>query len=106
MFALAAPLKLLDVTGGWMLKVGGNAAISAGPRAQSRKWSRVFHEAYPQFHGIAYRSSLNPAWLGFALYERAQPALPPSPRLHASLRNWRIVPLIREAAETTGYDVV
>ncbi|HET8799009.1 MAG TPA: RES family NAD+ phosphorylase [Thermoanaerobaculia bacterium] len=105
-FALTTPLKLLDVTGGWLLKVGGNAAIASGARVQSRKWSRVFHEAYPDFHGICYRSSLNPAWLAFALYERARPALPSTPVLHAPLTDSRIVPLIEAAAEATGYDVV
>ena len=89
-----------------MLKVGGNAAIASGLRSQSRKWSRVFHEAYPDFHGICYRSSLNPAWLVFALYERALPALPRAPVLHAALTDSRVVPLIQEAIEATGYHVV
>jgi RES domain len=105
-FAIDTPLKLVDVTGGWMLKVGGNAAIASGARAQSRKWSRVIHEAYPDFHGICYRSSLNPTWLAFALYERARLALPPVPVLHAPLTDSRIAPLITEAVEATNYDVV
>ena len=102
-FALTAPLQLLDLTGGWPLKVGAGAAIASGERAQSRKWSRVFHEAYPGIHGLCYRSSLNPEWLAYALYERAQPLLP---LLRAPLTDSRIVPLITQAAAATHFDPV
>lgn len=105
-FAIAEPLTLLDVTGVWMVKVGGGAAISSGEREQSRKWSRVFHEAYPPIDGLCYRSSLNPQWLAFALYERAQHAVPPAPQFHAPLTAFRALRLIRNAVAETHYAVV
>jgi len=105
-FALASPLMLLDVTGEWGIKAKAGAAIASGKHEQSRKWSRVIYEAYPGIHGICYRSSLNPAWLAFALYERAKPALPPMPLLHAPLSDPRIEPLVVQAKTITGFDVI
>lgn len=105
-FALASPLTLLDVTGEWGIKAKAGAAIASGKREQSRKWSRAIYEAYPDIHGICYRSSLNPAWLAFALYERAKPALPPLPLLHAPLTDMRIEPLVAQAKKITDFPVI
>ncbi|HEX8170267.1 MAG TPA: RES family NAD+ phosphorylase [Thermoanaerobaculia bacterium] len=105
-FPLTQPLSLLDLTGGWMLKVGGNSAIASGEREQSRKWSRVFHEAYPDADGLCYRSSLNAEWIAYALYERATRAFPKDPVVHAPLTDARIEPLIALAAAESGYDVL
>ncbi|HEY0155857.1 MAG TPA: RES family NAD+ phosphorylase [Thermoanaerobaculia bacterium] len=105
-FALAETLTMIDLTGGWMIRAGGNAAIASGDREQARKWSRVFHEAWPDIDGICYRSSLNPQWLAFALYERAARAIPPTPLLHAPLTDSRLAPLIANAVAETGYELV
>lgn len=105
-FATIVPLTCLDLTGGWMMKVGGGAAISSGERAQARKWSRVIYSAWPGIDGICYRSSLNPDWLAFALYERAQRGIAAVPLLHAPLTDSRLSPLIAHAAAETGYDLL
>jgi hypothetical protein len=105
-FATDKALSLLDVTGGWMLKAGGGAAIATGERAQSRKWSRAFHAAWPDIDGICYRSSLNPDWLAFAFYERARRAMPRVPLLHAPLTDSRVAALVANAAGETGYDLL
>jgi hypothetical protein len=105
-FALAKPLVLIDVTGDWILKAGGNSAISSGPREQSRKWSRAFHKAWPTIDGVCYRSSLNPEWIAYALYERARRAIPRTPLLHAPLTDSRLDPLLAYAATAAGYKLL
>lgn len=105
-FAVTQTLTYLDLTGGWIVKLKGGAAIASGSRKQARKWSRRFHEAFPYVDGICYRSSLNPEWLVFALYERASRAVPPEPLFRAPLTDSRVVPLIAHAVGETGYDLV
>jgi len=58
-FELDAPLSLLDVTGAWVTRAGGNMAISSGSRVRSREWSRAIYDAYPKLQGIRYASSMN-----------------------------------------------
>ena len=89
-----------------MMKMGGGASISAGERDQARKWSRVFYEAFPAVDGLCYRSSLNPDWIAFALYERSERCFPAQPLFQASLKNTRVRPLIAQAVGECGYDVV
>jgi hypothetical protein len=105
-FALAQPLTLLDLTGSWMLRLGGGPQIATGDRAQARKWSRVFYEAYPDVDGLYYPSSLNTSWRAYALYERAQRAIPAVPILHAPLTEPRVARYLSIAETETGYDVL
>ncbi len=106
MFALARPVLVVDVTGGWVLRVGGNSAICSGERAQARKWSRAFHEAWPDIEGICYRSSLNADWIAYALYERARDALPKIPLLNVPLTTSRMATLVANAALETRYELL
>lgn len=104
--ALAQPLTLLDLTGSWMLKVGGGPQIATGDRAQARKWSRVFYEAFPDIDGLCYPSSLNTAWRVYALYERARRGIPSDPILHAPLTAPHVASYLTVAETETGYDIV
>jgi hypothetical protein len=105
-FALQEPLILLDLTGSWMLKVGGGPQIATGDRAQARKWSRVFHPAFPEIDDVCYPASLNTAWRVYALYERAERAMPSAPILYAPLADPLIAPYLSVAESATHYDVV
>lgn len=105
-FAVRESISLLDVTGSWMVKVGGGAAISSGDRTQSRKWSRLFHEAFPSIDGVLYRSSLNPSWLLLALYERAHRTMPDTPNFRVLLTDPTVEHLVKRAARVCNYDVV
>lgn len=76
MILLARPVRLLDLGDtDWVTVAGGNAAIFAGERSQSRKWARAIHANY-RVDGIVYTSSVNPAGRAVALWERAEDAMP------------------------------
>lgn len=105
-FALRQPLTLLDLTGSWMLKVGGGPQIATGERSQARKWSRVFHEAYPDIDGLCYPSSLNTTWHAYALYERAERAMPSAPVFNARLTAAASRVHVAAAVRETHYDVL
>lgn len=104
--SLREPITLLDLTRGWTLKVGGGASIASGDRSQARKWSRVFHEAFPAIDGVCYRSSLNSEWMVLALYERARRCMPGNPLLQKRLSDANVDPLVRVAASVCNYDLV
>ena len=105
-FELAAPLSLLDVTGAWVTRAGGNMAISSGSRVRSREWSRAIYDGYPKLQGIRYASSMNANQPAVALYERAQPALPVAPGLDLPLDHPGLAMLISHAARRFVYRVI
>jgi len=78
-FTLAAAVTVLDLDGGWITRAGGNRAISTGPRARARDWARAIYRAHPKLAGLAYQSSAWGPGRCVALWERAEPALPPDP---------------------------
>ncbi len=83
-FELSDLVKLLDTTGLWPVRAGGNMAINSGSRAKARDWSRAIYRSYAEAHGVAYQSSIVnlPA---LALYERAEHAVPAHPIFHQPL---------------------
>lgn len=89
----ARPIPVLDmVDSAWIVRAGGNAAISSGARSMARRWSKAVYRAYPSVAGIYFESSNLPSSRGVALYERAQSALPPRydaafPLTHPLLRS-------------------
>jgi hypothetical protein len=78
-FQLRLEVVLLDLTGVWPTQAGASMAINSGPRSRSRLWSQTVYEAYPEVQGFYYASSMHANRPAFALYERAQPALPAAP---------------------------
>lgn len=105
-FELDTPLSLLDVTGAWVTRAGGNMAINSGSRARSREWSRAIYDAYPELQGIRYASSMNANQPAVALYERRRPGLPVAPALDVPLDHPGLASFISQAARRFGYRVI
>jgi hypothetical protein len=73
--------------------------INSGPRQHCRAWLRTIHELYEEVEVITYCSSMNANQSAVALYERAENALPPHPRVNIPLSH----PAIRfELERITG----
>ncbi len=101
-FALRAPLQLLDTSGEWPVRAGGNMAIHSGSRKRARDWSRAIYRDYGDADGIWYPSSLtNRSCL--ALYERAKPAMPAGPVLHEALDSPKLVAGLTQLATRLRY---
>ena len=64
LFRLATEVVLLDLSGPWTTRAGGNQAICNGPRWRSRQWARAVYAAFGNpgtahaVEGLAYRSSV------------------------------------------------
>lgn len=100
---LTSPVRLLDVVDGdWVTAAGANAAISSGPRAAARQWSRAIYDHYTgtaAVHGIVYQCSNRPPDRSVVLFERAHFALPARPVLSEPLNHVGLRPWMAAAAE-------
>lgn len=103
-FDVTKPVALLDTTGHWPVRAGGNMSINSGRRDRSRAWSRAIYEAYATVEGLWYPSSItNQSCV--ALYERARPAMPPRPVLNEPLNSPKLLRGLLECAATLNYMV-
>ena len=104
-FETAAALSVLDLTGDFATRMGASMAIHSGSRARARGWARDLYEAFPQFQGIQYASSMNGDARALALNERALEVAPfPShPLFHRALADDVMVDPLKHAARALGY---
>lgn len=101
--AFVSDLRLLDLTGPWITRAGGNMAINSGPRATARRWSRAIYDAFPDIDGLRYGSSMHANQSCYALYDRAEPALDSTPLFDERLSHPELEILLDEAAQILGY---
>lgn len=105
-FATQRDLHLLDLTGLWVTRAGGNAALSSGERVRARAWSRAFYDAYPDIDGLWFPSSIAVGAPSLTLYERAETAMPTSPLFHRALADPTMTRPLLIAAQALGFALV
>ena len=103
-FKLVAPVALLDLTDRVLLRAGGSMKLISGARADARRWSQGFYQAYDHIDGLYYPSSMTNRPV-LALYERSQSksVFPDSPELHRALADPLMVDPLHEACVDIGY---
>jgi hypothetical protein len=104
-FDLAVPVKLLDLSGTWPIRAGGNMAINSGGRGRAREWSRKIYSSYTDADGLWYPSSLvnRPA---VALYERAARAMPGAPVFNRPLTSPALANGLLKYADQLSYTLL
>lgn len=101
-FRAVRPLRLLDLSDSdWVTHAGGNAALTSGPRSRARPWARAIYRRYPTIDGVFFASSNIPNARAFALWERAENALPARPSFNKLLAD----PGLRPAIETYAFEL-
>lgn len=102
-----AELSLLDLTGTFATRMGASTAIHSGPRHRAREWAVALYEAFPQFDGIAYCSSMNGNAPAFVLTERAlrKKPFPRRPQFLRTLADPLTADRIDAAVGALGYMV-
>ena len=105
-FQTTEALSLLDLTGLWPTRAGASMALSTGAHARTRAWSRAAYAAYPDLHGVWYGSSIDSLRGCAALFERAAPAIPPSPAFHRALADVSVRALLEHWAEQLNYGLI
>jgi hypothetical protein len=65
------PLRLVDLTGPGLARIGATGAISTDARERAQAWSRALylHPSAPE--GLRYRLRHDPSRIGAAIFERA-----------------------------------
>lgn len=64
------PLRLVDLTGPGLARIGATAAISTDDYREAQIWSRALHEHPEAPDGLRYRLKHDPSRIGAALFER------------------------------------
>ena len=106
-FDVGMPLRLLDLCGGFPLRAGASMKLMTDSVMTAQRWSRGFHETWPEIDGVVYPSSLTGRPC-VALYERAESGITASCvlRLHRALDDEALHGALVVAAETIGYTIV
>lgn len=102
-FELAQDLELLNLRGRWPTRAGGSMKINSGPRSTARAWSQSIFSAYPTVKGLLYASSMHANAPAYALYERAQGAMPVRPVFHRPLSDPALLGPLATASRKLGY---
>jgi len=72
-------LRLVQLHGPGLARLGATAAVSSGTYDVSQPWSRAIHEHPSNVDGIVYRSNHDNGELCVALFERCRRRLRPGP---------------------------
>jgi hypothetical protein len=105
-FAPRREITLLDVSGGWTTRAGGNQAICSGRRDVARLWARAIYEEYAGVDGLQYTASTYGPGRCVALFERAGDAMPAAPNLNLPLSHPGLRAALDRIAGRLGYALV
>ncbi len=74
--ACRRPVRLLDLTGKGLARIGADARLTSGDDyGLSHRWSKAIHDHPSQPDGILYRARHDPSRLSAAIFERVAPVL-------------------------------
>ncbi|MBI2709160.1 MAG: RES domain-containing protein [Actinobacteria bacterium] len=99
-------LRLLDLTSDWLVRAGGNQAISSGPRAPAQQWARWIYDTYEELDGVVAAASTRGRGRSIALWDRAATAVGDHPLLHRPLSSPGPRPILAHHADKLGYILV
>lgn len=120
-FSLRRQVRLLDLRGPWSTRAGASMALAATAEPdKTQAWARAIYVEYVHLQGILYPSAMRGQPSGavptgvdpglfchnVALFERAQPTLPPRPRLHLPLSHPGLAAILGSIATEYGYDFI
>ncbi len=106
-FDLTKEVRLLDLTGAFVTRIGASTVLHSGRKDRARAWARQLYVAYPDCDGIAYCSSMHGNAFAVAFTDRAErrSILPTLPRYNRALTDASLTERIFVAAEDLGYIV-
>lgn len=69
---VTTPIHLASLHGSGLAGIGATAAVTSGPHAVARRWSRAIHDHRQAPDGISYRSNHDNGEVCVCLFERAR----------------------------------
>lgn len=101
-FTLSRQVRLLDLTGTFVTRMGASLAIHSGPRNRSRRWAAALYDAYDH-DGLLYWSSMHTGATAVVLTERAAAAMPATPDFNRPLADPSLTDAVDACASRLGY---
>lgn len=98
------PLRLLDLSGTWLLRNGASAALLAAPRSTCRRWARAIYASWPDVDGLYVPSTLT-GRPNVVLWNPAADSLPAMPGFSRPLAHPLVWSIAQEAAAEIGYRI-
>ena len=95
------PLRLADLTGPGLVRIGADARLTTGAHAVARRWSRALWEHPAAPDGIIFRARHDPSRIAVAIYDRAAAAV--TATLGLSLGDPRQARLVADILNTYGF---
>lgn len=100
------PLRLVDLRGDGLARLGADNALAAGPDyAVAQAWAGALHDHPRKPDGVMYRSRHDPSRSCAALFEHVAPHVR-ARRVGASLADPRNIKLLAELLDTYGFGLV
>lgn len=100
----ARPLRLLDLSGDWLVRQGAARSLAHGPKEVCRAWARTIHDTWPDLHGLRVDSTMTGTNL--VLFEPAARCVPAAPDLVRPLADPTVIALLAAIATEIGYDLL
>jgi hypothetical protein len=69
------PLRLVDLTGAGLARIGATNSLTAGPHSMAQRWSRALWSHRSRPDGLLYRARHDPACFCVAIFSRAARSL-------------------------------
>jgi RES domain len=66
------PMRLVDLTGPGLVRIGATNALTAGAHQASQQWSRALWSHPSRPDGLLYRARYDPSCLSVALFDRVR----------------------------------
>lgn len=99
------PLRLLDLSGTWLIRNGASAALLSAPRSTCRRWACAIHAAWPRLDGLAAPSTMT-GGTTVVLWGAAADSIPAAPAFSRPLAHPLVWSTAQAAAGKIGYRIL
>ena len=97
------PLRLLDLSGTWLIRNGASAALITASRSTCRHWARTIHTGWPHLDGLAVPSTMTNR-PNIVLW--SADSSPESPAFSRALAHPLVWSIAQVSAATIGYRIL
>jgi RES domain len=98
-------LRLLDLSGTWLLRNTASTALLAAPRSICRRWARAIYTTWPELDGLYVPSTLT-GRPNVVLWNAAADSIPAMPSFSRPLTHALVWSIAQAAATEIGYHIV
>lgn len=97
-------LRLLDLSGTWLLRNTASAALLAAPRSICRRWARAIYTTWPELDGLYVPSTMT-GRPNIVLWNAAADSIPTMPSFTRPLTHPLVWSIGQAAAAEIGYRI-